>query len=189
MKTLFDSSITYKTLRMNNKKEEKKPKKQNVSGHKKELEGIQKERDEYLKGWQRAKADFINYKQEEGERIGRAREIAEEGVIVDMIRILDSFDLGLASMKKDTPERKGVEMIKSQFEDALKKYGVEKMEEKIGEEFDPTREECIEQVDSPSARAGGSGKEYKTGQVVEQVESGYTYKEKVIRPARVKVAK
>ena len=112
--------------------------------------------------------------------MGRARELAEEGVITDMIRVLDSFDLGIASMKEGSPERKGIEMIKIQFEDLLKGYGVEKIEKRIGEEFDPNREECIEQVDS---------KMHKVGKIVEQVESGYTYKGKVIKPTRVKIAK
>ena len=143
-------------------------------------EKLEKERSEYLEGWQRAKADFINYKKEEGERMGRVRELAEEGVIADMIRVLDSFDLGIASMEEGSSERKGVEMIKMQFEDVLKSYGVEKIGERIGQEFDPNREECIEQVDS---------KEYEAGQITEQVESGYAYKGKVIKPTRVKVAK
>ena len=143
------------------------------------LKETEKQRDEYLEGWKRAKADFINYKKEEGERIASVVVEAEGAVIEDMIRVLDSLNLGLISCKDNTPEKKGMELIRTQLEGALKKYGVEKIQIEVGKEFDPNTQECLEVVESKKTK----------GVIVEEVEAGYTMHKKVIRPAKVKVAK
>ncbi len=147
---------------------------------KKRLEEMEKERDEYLEGWKRAKADFINYKREEIERLAGAAARAEEAIIQDMLSVLASLNWGIASLKENTPERNGVELVRRELENALMKYGVEKIQVDIGGEFNPETEECIETVESE--------KEPK-GTVVEEVETGYTKGTKVIKPAKVKVAK
>jgi molecular chaperone GrpE len=144
-----------------------------------ELEETKKQRDEYLSGWQRAKADFINYKKEEMKRMEEISQYGNIGLIRDMISVLDNFDLGLRSLEKAGPVEKGVYLIKSQMEDILKKRGVEKIDIKPGDAFDPNVAEALSEV--PSDQAAGT--------VVEQIEPGYRLHDKIVRPARVIVSK
>ena len=70
------------------------------------LAAAEKERDEYRAGWQRAKADFINYKQEETKHLQDAVRYGNEDIIKDMISVLDNFDLGLRALEKSGPVEK-----------------------------------------------------------------------------------
>ena len=63
-----------------------------------ELEKISKERDEYLDGWRRSKADLINYKKEELKRLEEMAKFGNEEVIRDLISVLDSFELALVTL-------------------------------------------------------------------------------------------
>ncbi len=144
-----------------------------------ELEKAQKERDEYLAGWQRAKADFLNYKKEEN---GRLEDVARYGnleLMMEFITIIDNFDLGLRALEKSGPVEKGVYMIRAQMEDVLRRHGVLKINIKPGDKFDPSVSEAIAEVES----------DLPEGSVVEEIEAGYKIYDKVLRPARVKVAK
>lgn len=144
-----------------------------------EPEKIQKERDEYLNGWQRAKAEFINYKKDEAKRFELFARIANEELMRELIIVLDSFNLAISAMESDGRTEKGVYMIKSQLEDLLKKFGLEKIEVKIGEQFDPSSQEAIVTAES----------EEESGIVLEEIENGYILNGKLVRPARVKLAK
>ena len=66
-------------------------KKEQTSEQEIDIEKIKKERDEYLEGWKRAKADFVNYKKEEAERMNRSTETIKKIVILDILPTLDSF--------------------------------------------------------------------------------------------------
>ncbi|MCL4392196.1 nucleotide exchange factor GrpE [Patescibacteria group bacterium] len=144
-----------------------------------EVEKLTKERDEYLDGWKRAKADLANYKKEEAERMEQFVRYSTQAVIADLVTVLDSFDLGLSVIKEDDPARKGVILIKSQLEDILKRYGLERIETKKGEAFDPSIHEAVETVES----------EAPPGTIVDELSPGYRLQGKVIRPARVNVSK
>src|SRR3990167_6177492 len=92
-----------------------------------ELKQAKKEKEEYLDGWKRAKADLINYKRDELRRLEQVVQFANEEMISDIITVIDSFELAIASMEKDNPAVKGTEMIKSKLEDVLKKRGVSRI--------------------------------------------------------------
>lgn len=157
----------------------------------------EKQRDEYLAGWQRAKADFLNYKKEEMQRLEEFLRYGNEELIKEFIAVLDSFDLGLAALQshKEAPTsgearvgvptlkavgiEKGVYMIRSHIEDILKKYGLARIPIKLGELFDPSVAEAIAEVESDTP----------AGTVLEEIEPGYRLHDKVIRAARVKVSK
>src|SRR5580658_10343088 len=111
-----------------------------------ELEEIKKQRDEYLSGWQRAKADFINYKKEEMKHLEEVARYGNVDLIKDMISVLDNFDLGLRSLEKAGPVEKGVYLIRSQIEDILKKRGLAKVDVKPGDPFDATMMEAMSEV-------------------------------------------
>jgi len=144
-----------------------------------ELSKCQKEREEYLDGWKRAKAELLNYKKDEAKRFETVVKLANEGLINDLLGVLDSFDLGLAALEKEGLAQKGMYLIRSQLEDILKSYGLERIVILMSQAFDPARQEAIVEVES----------DQPTGTVIEEVGKGYLLNGRVIRPARVKIAK
>src|SRR5690348_17419356 len=103
--------------------DEKNDEKNMQSDLEKKLTEVEAKRDEYLAGWQRAKADFINYKKEEMKHLEEIARYGSEDLIKDLISVLDNFDLGLRSLEKHGPVEKGVYLIRSQIEDILRKRG------------------------------------------------------------------
>lgn len=146
---------------------------------KKKLAKCEKQRDEYLAGWQRAKADFINYKKEELQRLEELAKYGNEVLIKDLLVILDNFDLAITAMEKAGTAEKGIYMIRSQFMEFLKKRGVEQIKVNIGDPFDPSVAEAIVHLESDEP----------SGSVLEEIEPGYRLHDKILRPAKVKVAK
>lgn len=144
----------------------------------KRLEKAEKEKEEYLDGWKRAKADLINYKKDELKRLEEVARFGSESLILELISILDDFDLALTTLEKQSAAEKGVYLIRSRFEDILKRRGLERIKVEAGDKFDPNYHEAI------AAVSGG-----EEGFIAEEVEAGYTLHGKVIRPARVKVFK
>lgn len=143
-----------------------------------ELEEMKKQRDEYLAGWQRAKADFINYKKEEMLHLREVAKYGSEDLIKDLILVMDNFDLGLRALEKTGLVEKGIYLIRSQIEDILKKRGLQRIEVKLGDAFDPTIMEAITEIES----------DLPHGAVVEEIEPGYRLHEKVLRASRVIVS-
>jgi molecular chaperone GrpE len=137
----------------------------------------QQKAEEYLSGWKRAKADFLNYQKEEADRLDKVSKFANEDMVKELLTVLDSFDLALANVKKEEVE--GIKLIKSQLEKVLEKNGLQRLTGTVGQEFDPVFHEAIALVDS----------DQESSIVIEEVEAGYLLADKVIRPARVKVSK
>jgi len=147
---------------------------------KEKLATAEKQRDEYLAGWQRAKADFINYRKEEYEHLQEVARYGSEDLIKDLIVVLDNFDLGLRTLEKAGPVEKGVYLIRTQIEDILKRRGLQKIELKPGDAFDPKTAEALTEIETAAQPPGA---------IVEVVEPGYMLHDKVLRAARVIVAK
>ena len=142
-----------------------------------ELKECHEERKEYLDGWQRAKAELINYKKDEAKRFEEFVKFAAEGVIAEVVAVLDSFDLALQhQMPKDV--EKGIVLIRSQLEDILRRRGLEVLAA-VGQKFDPSFHESLGEVESDTA----------SGTVTEELQKGYLLNGKVLRPARVKISK
>jgi molecular chaperone GrpE len=146
---------------------------------KEQIEEVTAQRDEYLAGWARAKADFINYKKDEANRAVEIARYGSEDLIKDLISVMDNFDLALRTLEKAGPVEKGIYLIRTQIEDILKKRGLVKVEIKEGDVFDPASAEALAEVAS----------EKPAGAVVEVIEQGYRLHEKVLRPARVIISK
>ena len=146
----------------------------------KELAECQKKRDEYLAGWQRARADFLNYKKEEAERMKEIIKYANEDFILKLLPILDNFEKAqeASSELEDDEYLKGFLQIKTQLRDFLKSLGVEEVES-VGKKFDPNFHEVVEEVE----------KEGESGIIVEETQKGYLLEGKLIRPAKVKIIK
>jgi molecular chaperone GrpE len=156
--------------------------KKEIEELKKKLDETEKLKNEYLAGWQRARADLINYKKEEMERIGSFIKIAQEGLILEFLPILDNFDIAEKKIPNDLKENenvKGLLQIKQQILDFLRKKGVEEIKS-VGEKFNPAYHEVVGEVDTD---------QFETGTIIEEVQKGYKINGRVLRPAKVKVAK
>ncbi|OGY58396.1 MAG: nucleotide exchange factor GrpE [Candidatus Colwellbacteria bacterium RIFCSPLOWO2_12_FULL_44_13] len=138
---------------------------------------LEKEKQEYLDGWKRAKADLINYRKDELKRFEEIARFGTEDVMLDLTLILDSFDLAMRSGTAESNE--GVRMIKTQLMDILKRRGLERIPIKKGDEFNPTLHEAVAESEEDEA----------PGKITEELSAGYMLNGRVIRPARVKVAK
>lgn len=153
----------------------------------KKLKTCEKEKAEYLAGWQRAKADFLNYQKQETERVGEVVGSARTELILEMLKILDNLER--ASRQNFPKENFGGEgtqrfiqgfwQIKKQFENFLKNQGVEEIKA-MGEKFNPDLHEAIEQV---------TAKNKESGNIIEVIQKGYLINGQLLRPAKVKVTK
>ncbi|MDR3581758.1 MAG: nucleotide exchange factor GrpE [Candidatus Pacebacteria bacterium] len=143
------------------------------------LAEIEKQRDEYLAGWQRTKADFLNYKKEELSHLEEVSRYGNADIMKDLISVMDNFDLALRTLEKEGSVEKGIYLIRTQIEDLLKKRGLANIDIKEGDAFDPMVAEALAEI--PSDKPEGT--------VVEVIERGYRLHEKVLRPARVIVSK
>ncbi len=146
------------------------------------LDAVLKERDEYLNGWKRAKADLINYKKEEDRRFREMAEFSTLSMVRELLAGMDSFDLALNSIK-DEEMKKGIAMIKGQFDEILKRQGVTRIAVLVGAPPDPRLHEAISEVELSQQEKELDGK--MTGELV----AGYMMGERVIRAAKVKVGK
>lgn len=142
---------------------------------KKELEKCRSQAKKYLSGWKRERADFLNYKKSESERMQGRANIIKEGMILDFILILDNMYLAEKELPKDVDWTKGFLGIKGQMEDFLKRQGVEEID-CLNKEFDPLFHEAIDRE-----------KEIKDGKITKIIQKGYILNNKVIRPSKVKV--
>ena len=143
---------------------------------KNDLEECKKQAQEYLNNWKRERADFINYKKSEAERMGRLIEFGKMATIGDFLDIRDDLERALKSNELDERElnigyRDGINMILSKFDELLKRYKVERI--KTDGHFDPNVHEAV--VMEPG------------GELLQEVKSGYTMNGEVIRPAQVKI--
>ena len=94
---------------------------------KEDLDKVSRERDEYLDGWRRSKADLINYKKDELKRLEEMAKYGNEEVIRDLISVLDSLELAISTLEKSEGSvEKGVYLIKAQLEDILRRRGLNK---------------------------------------------------------------
>lgn len=141
---------------------------------KKELEAAKKEKQEYLDGWQRAKADYVNaLKRFEEEK----RSAASQGMAKAVKALLPAYDaLERAKAAGELPE--GFAGIAKQLESAFSGFGITTIGE-VGESFDPNKHEALGTDEADSAE--------KDDTVSAVLEQGYMIGETVLRPARVRV--
>jgi len=146
---------------------------------------LEKEKEEYFNGLQRAKADLLRAQKELEEKAKFLTMMANESLIVDILPILDSFDLAVGSLtevEKESQVGKGYYLIQSQLTEVLHKYGLNVIEAK-NQKFNPQYHEAISTKSCDSPDCSGDD----DGLIVEVLAKGYLYHGKVIRPAKVKV--
>lgn len=142
----------------------------------------EKEREEYLNGWKRAQADFINYKNDESKRLEELLKFGQENILMEIISIADSVNLAISSLEKTGGVDRGIYMIKAQIDNFLKRHGIEKISAKQGDAFNPALHEAITAIEA-------TNKPSNTITIIEEIENGYILHGKVVKPAKVKVNK
>ncbi len=145
-----------------------------------ELLKLTAERDSLLERVARLQAEFENARKRTAREQQDFREFALADALRALLPILDSFERALHTDHPAKAEfRSGVELIHKQLQDALTKLGLRPIEAK-GEAFDPHLHEAIEMVDTSDAR---------DHEILEELQRGYKLKDRLLRPAMVKVAR
>ena len=152
---------------------------QNIETLQQALAEEKEKTEKYLANWQRCQADFVNYKQRAEQEKGEIIEFANSTLICNLLPIMDDLERAFASVPADLEESnwtEGIKLIYNKFETTLEAQGLTEMETR-GEPFDPRLHEAVMQQDG------------KEGMVIEELQKGYKFKEKVIRPSLVTVGK
>jgi len=142
--------------------------------------------EEYWDRLLRQTADFDNYKKRAAREKTDAIKYANEGVLQKLIPILDNFEMALAAVSNEKAAnasaqslQQGVSMIHSQLRNALLEAGLEEIDA-TNQVFDPNLHEAVSQKETS---------EVAEGHVVQQMRKGYKFRERLVRPASVVVAK
>jgi molecular chaperone GrpE len=129
----------------------------------------------------RVLADFANYRRRRDDESQRHLDFANQELILKLLPVIDNFERA-ARAAEETESfdalAEGVNLTLRLLHDILEREGIASIEA-VGEEFDPMRHEAVMKVESD---------EYPENTVVQEVEKGYTLKDRVIRPARVAVS-
>jgi len=144
-----------------------------------ELQKVKAERDSLLDRLARAQAEFENARRRASKEQQDFRDFALADTIKTLLPVVDNFERALQSKSESADFRSGVELIYKQLQDVLTKLGVRPIPAK-GEQFDPHVHEAVEMVETSDAA---------DHEVVEEWQRGYKFKDRLLRPAMVKVAK
>ena len=147
----------------------------------KELDLAKKLSEERLNSWKRSAADFENYKKRRAKEDQDLGIFVKEMVLAKLLPTLEALNQSLAQVPEDESFKEwssGMEKTKKQLSHTLKVLGVEMIKTK-GEKYDHSIHEAVEMVEVDE----------KSGQVIEEVASGYKINGKVVKPAKVRVAK
>jgi len=144
-----------------------------------ELHKVKAERDSLLDRLARAQAEFENARRRAAKEQLDFRDFAMADAVKSLLPVVDNFERALQSKSEPADFRAGIDLIYKQLRDVLTKLGVHPIEAK-GQQFDPHVHEAIEMVETSDAA---------DHEVLEEWQRGYKFKDRLLRPAMVKVAK
>ena len=142
-----------------------------------EFDRVKGERDQLLDRLARLQAEFENARKREARERADFRDFAISGAIEQFLPVLDNFHLALGSAGSVEQLRTGIELIVKQMEDVLRTLNVQPVES-IGARFDPRVHEALESVDRT---------DLPDHQVLEEVRRGYRIRDRLLRPALVRI--
>jgi molecular chaperone GrpE len=143
-----------------------------------ELELVRGERDQLMDRLARMQAEFENTRRREVKERADARDYAVQRAVEPFLAVMDNFQLALKADGTQEQLRAGVELILKQMEEALKGLHVQAVET-VGKQFDPRVHEALGSIET---------KEFPDHQVMEEIRRGYKIREKLLRPALVRIA-
>jgi len=144
------------------------------------MSGLQADLDRFRDLALRSQADFENYKKRAAREKDDAVKYANSALLQQLVSILDNFELGLAAAKThgdESPIYSGMVLVQKQLNDLLAENGLEPIEAE-GNKFDPNLHEAIAHEPNVSPE----------GTVIRQARRGYSFKDRLLRPARVVVS-
>jgi len=144
-----------------------------------ELQKVKAERDTLLDRLARSQAEFENARRRAAKEQQDFRDFATADAIKSLLPVIDSFERALRAKSEAGDFRGGIELIYKQLQDALAKLGVRPISAK-GEPFDPHYHEAVEMVETSEAA---------DHEVLDELQRGYKFKDRLLRPAMVRVAK
>jgi molecular chaperone GrpE len=145
-----------------------------------ELEKLKAERDALLDRLARSQAEFDNARKRAAREQQEFRDYASAEAIKALLPVIDNFERALSSASSQNSEfQTGIELIYKQLQDVLQKLGVRRLDAQ-GQPFDPRLHEAIEMVETDAA---------PDHSVLDELQRGYMLKDRLLRPAMVKVAK
>jgi molecular chaperone GrpE len=144
-----------------------------------ELSKVKAERDALLDRLAHAQADFDNARKRASREQQEYRDYALTDVVKSLLPVLDSFDRALEHNAEASEFRSGIELINKQLHDVLAKLGLRPIPAK-GEPFDPHLHQAVEMVDTT---------EVEDHHVLDELQRGYKLKDRLLRPAMVRVAR
>lgn len=143
--------------------------------------------EEYLVDLKRAQADFENYKKRQQESQKELGGYLIEKLVLDIIPVLDNFraaTMHVPDEQKESPWVVGIQYIEKQLEDVIKANGVEVIEVKEGDVFDPTIHEAVS-FESTEENKGNESIEGEAQKIVKVLQKGFRLGGKVVRPVKV----
>jgi molecular chaperone GrpE len=143
-----------------------------------ELDQLKGERDQLLDRLARLQAEFDNARKRESRERADARDYTISNTVEPFLGVMDNFQLALRADGTVEQLRSGVELILKQMEEALRALNVQPVES-VGEQFDPRIHEALGSIET---------KEFPDHQVLEEIRKGYRIREKLLRPALVRIA-
>lgn len=146
------------------------------------LRSLEVERDDAIAARQRALADFANYQRRATENERRAHHAGASSVVRSIIPVLDHFDLALGQRADQLTVEQligGVKMVRDELAKALHMSGVERIEPKANDPFDPNRHEAMMRQAAPGV---------EPDHIVSVLQAGYAMGDIVLRPAKVAIA-
>lgn len=145
-----------------------------------ELEHARTQADEHLRSWQRAAADFSNYRRRTDEERSAMTQLSNAVLLSKLLAVVDDFDRALANVPEDVHEGwvDGVRLVERKLRTVLESEGVTPIEA-MGQPFDPNLHEAVVHEETTA---------YPDNQVIDEVQRGYRLHDRVLRPALVRVA-
>lgn len=144
-----------------------------------EIQKLKAERDTAVDRLARMQAEFDNARKRAAKEQQDFRDFAMVDTIKTVLPVVDSFERALQAKSEGSDFRTGIELIYKQLQDVLAKLGVHPIAAK-GQQFDPRVHEAIEMVETSDA---------DDHEVLDEWQRGYKYKDRLLRPAMVRVAK
>jgi molecular chaperone GrpE len=144
-----------------------------------DLDRLREERDQFQQLMLRTRADFENYQKRAHRDLQEERRYALKPLVLDLLPAIDNFERALGAVKEDSVLSQGVSMVKTQLLEALKRHGITRIEA-VGQPFDPHQHEAVMQ--QPAA-------DQPANTVLQVLEPGYLYHDRVLRPSKVIVSK
>lgn len=143
-----------------------------------EIEQLQAERDQLLDRLTRLQAEFDNYRKREAKERADFRDYSLANTVEQFLPVLDNFQLALRAQGSADQLRSGVDLIVRQMEEILRTLGVQPVPTATAQ-FDPRLHEAIEMVERDDV---------PDHQILDEVRRGYTLRDRLLRPAMVRVA-